>query len=369
MKNSILTINVGSSGIKIALFEMTELLPQLFAVEVKKKEGLKAGDLITAVFKKHKYFHSVKVVVHRIVNGLKRTKPERITPELLAELNSFSSYEPEHLPEEIALIEILGKRYPNSLQVACFDTSFHTTMPEVAKRLAIPRRFSEKGLQRYGFHGLSYNYLMEELQRKKQTESASGRTILAHLGSGASLAAVKDGKSMDTSMGFTSSSGLPMSSRAGDLDPGVVFYLQHSEKLTLKEVIHLVNYESGLFGVSETSSDMRELLNRKDADQRAEEAIELFCYQVKKGIGSYAAVLGGLDTVVFSGGIGQNAPEIRGRICFGLQFFGIELDPAKNSGNEAIISAEHSRVTVHVINTNEELMMARLAYTFVKGYE
>jgi acetate kinase len=291
---------------------------------------------------------------------MQHTSPELITPELLKELKKISTYDPDHLPEEIKLIEVFSKRYPSLKQVACFDTSFHTSMPTVAKLLSIPRRYYEKGIQRYGFHGLSYSFLMEELHRLAGSATADGKVILAHLGSGASLAAVKEGKSIDTSMGFTPASGLPMSTRSGDLDPGVAWYLMQFEKLSPKEFSHLINHESGLLGISETSSDMRELMEVEDTNGNAKDAIELFCYQAKKWIGSFTTVLGGLDTLVFSGGIGEHSPEVRSKICNDLEFLGIELDKIKNRNNEAIISTEASRVSVRVITTNEEIMIARL---------
>jgi acetate kinase len=233
-------------------------------------------------------------------------------------------------------------------------------MPVVAKLLSIPRRYFEKGIQRYGFHGLSYAYLMEELNRLAGEEKAKGKIILAHLGSGASLAAVIDGKSVDTSMGFTPTSGLPMGTRTGDLDPGVAWYLMQFEKSTPKHFSHLINHESGLLGISETNSDMRELMKIEDTDERAAEAIELFCYQTKKWIGSFAAVLGGLDVLVFSGGIGEHSPEVRSKICDNLDFLGIELDEIKNMNNHPVISTDRSKVKVRVIKTNEEVMIAKM---------
>jgi acetate kinase len=232
-------------------------------------------------------------------------------------------------------------------------------MPRVAKLLPIPRRFDAAGIERYGFHGLSYAYLMEELARVAGAKAATGRVILAHLGNGASLAAVRDGKSIDTSMGFTPTAGLPMGTRPGDLDPGVAWYMLRSGNLTPKQFDHLINHESGLLGVSETSSDMRDLIERQTSDVRAAEAVELFCYQTRKWIGSFAAVLGGVETLVFAGGIGENAAEVRARICSGLQFLGFELDEARNSVNAPVISADASRVAVRVIPTDEELMIAR----------
>jgi acetate kinase len=231
-------------------------------------------------------------------------------------------------------------------------------MPRVAKLLPIPRRFDAKGIQRYGFHGLSYAYLMEELTRRGDPAARKGRVILAHLGNGASLAAVRDGKSIDTSMGFTPTAGLVMSTRSGDLDPGLAPYLARTEQMTTSQFYKMVNHESGLLGVSETSSDMRDLLEHEQKDVRAAEAVALFCYQTKKWIGSFAAALGGLDTLVFAGGIGENAPVVRARICAGLDFLGLELDQARNANSAAKISNHASRITVRVIHTDEELMMA-----------
>ncbi len=381
----ILSINGGSSSIKFSLYKIKEPLEQLFNGEIEnigtKKSILnfnntknqhknsidfeasdhdQAANHLIDWLEKQEHFDSVKAIGHRIVHGMKHTEPEIVTDDLLNELKKISAFDPEHLPEEIRLIEVFKKRYPALKQIACFDTSFHTSMPVVAKLLSIPRRYYEMGIQRYGFHGLSYAYLMEELKRVAGEEAAQGKIILAHLGSGASLAAVKDGKSMDTSMGFTPTSGLPMSTRTGDLDPGVAWYLMQHEKLTPKEFNHLINQESGLLGISETNSDMRELVKIEDTDNRAKEAIELFCYQTKKWIGSYAAALGGLDVLVFSGGIGEHSPEVRSKTCDGLEFLGIELDEIKNMNNEAFIATDASKVKVHVIKTNEEEMIAKL---------
>jgi acetate kinase len=231
-------------------------------------------------------------------------------------------------------------------------------MPQVARLLPIPRRYAAKGVERYGFHGLSYAYLMEELVRLDPA-AAGGRVVLAHLGNGASLAAVRDGKSIDTSMGFTPASGLVMSTRTGDLDPGLVYYLARTERMTPARFQRMVNHESGLLGVSGTSSDVRDLLVREARDVRANEAVALFCYQAKKWIGSFAAALGGIDTLVFAGGIGENSPEIRERICDGLGFLGITLHPRRNAKSAPLISQNIARVKVRVIRTDEELMIAR----------
>jgi acetate kinase len=381
---SILTINGGSSSIKFALYETVKPLKRglhgmvdriglsgtnLTSHDAEGKPSASrklvvadhksAANSLMDWLEKQNDFASVKAVGHRVVHGMKHTEPEIVTPKLLAELHRISPYDPDHLPGEIKLIEVIRQRHPKLPQVACFDTAFHQTMPRVAKLLPIPRRFDAKGIQRYGFHGLSYSFLMEELARLGDPAAKKGCVILAHLGNGASLAAVRDGKSIDTSMGFTPTAGLVMSTRSGDLDPGVAPYLACTEKMSSQQFYEIVNHKSGLLGVSETSSDMRDLLGHEKKDVRAAEAVALFCYQAKKWIGSFAAALGGLDTLVFAGGIGENAPVVRARICEGLDFLGIKLDKARNKKNTAIISANARRVRVRVIRTDEELMIAR----------
>lgn len=385
IKNNLLTINGGSSSIKFALYETEGSLKQLLYGEIEnigtKNAVLNFGDAInnkknTININTVDYdesvnhlidwlelqdgFTSVKAIGHRIVHGMQHTDAEKITATLIDELKQICPYDPEHLPGEIKLIEIFAKRYPALVQVACFDTSFHTTMPHVAKLLPIPRKYFAMGIQRYGFHGLSYAYLMQELNSIAGNETAKGKIILAHLGNGASLAAVKEGKCIDTSMGFTPASGLVMGTRTGDLDSGVAWYLMQVEKLTPKQFNHLINHESGLLGISETTSDMRELIKNRNTDSRAADALNLFCYQTKKYVGAYAAALEGLDTLVFSAGIGEHSPEVRSQICDGLQFLGINLDEIKNRNNEAIISADKSKITVRVMQTNEQLLIARL---------
>ena len=278
---------------------------------------------------------------------------------MVEELRQLKPFDPEHLPEEIQLTEAFHHRFPDLPQVACFDTAFHHDLPRVARLLPIPRRYEAEGVRRYGFHGLSYSFLMEELARLAGAEAAQGRVVLAHLGNGASLAAVHHGKPVDTSMSFTPTAGVPMSTRSGDLDPGLVWYLARTEKMSAKQFNEMVNFQSGLLGVSETSSDMRDLLDHETQDVRAAEAVALFCYQVKKWIGAFAAALGGLDTLVFAGGIGENAPAVRARICDGLEFLGIELEEEHNAANAGVISAAASRVSVRVMRTDEELMIAK----------
>lgn len=304
-------------------------------------------------------FTAIRAVGHRVVHGMTHSVPERVTSDLLNELRRIVPFDPEHLPREIELIEAIQQRHPELPQIACFDTAFHHSMPRIAKLLPIPRRYQAAGVERYGFHGLSYAYLMEELVRLGDPAATDGRVILAHLGNGASVAAVLEGQSIDTSMGFTPTSGLMMSTRTGDLDPGLIYYLAQTEHMSATQFQHLVNHESGLLGVSGISADMHDLLAHESDDVRADEAVALFCYQAKKWIGSFAAVLGSVDTLVFAGGIGENAPLVRARICEGMGFLGITLDDVRNAANASLISTDASRVAVRVINTDEELMIAR----------
>jgi acetate kinase len=382
----ILTINGGSSSIKFALFEAGDSLRRILEGSIEgigmnepniAVKGLNKADNFTRPVVAPDHTAAVGVLMdwveerigrgeltavgRRVVHGgPKYSEPQRITAEMVEELHQLEPFDPEHLPEEIQLTEAFFRRYPDLPQVACFDTAFHRDMPRVARLLPIPRRYDAKGVHRYGFHGLSYAFLMEELARLAGPQAAQGRVILAHLGNGASLAAVHDGKPVDTSMGFTPTSGVPMSTRSGDLDPGLVWYLARTEGVHPKQFNEMVNFQSGLLGVSETSSDMGDLLKRASGDVRAAEAVALFCYQVKKFIGAFAAALGGLDTLVFAGGIGENAPAVRAQICEGLNFLGIEFDEKRNAVNGSVISTEASRVTVRLMHTDEEIMIANL---------
>jgi len=380
----VLTINGGSSSIKFALYQigspmqrsLTGIIDRIGSSgttltysdtsrdqqesrKIDIADQTSTADFLLDWLERQVGFARIRAVGHRVVHGMKHVQPEQVSQALLDGLRRISSYDPEHLPREIELIEAFRRRFPLLPQVACFDTAFHHTLPRVARLLPIPRRFDAAGIQRYGFHGLSYAYLMQELAQLAGTQAAQGRVILAHLGNGASLAAVRGGQSIDTSMGFTPTGGLPMGTRAGDLDPGVAWYLMQSENLTPEQFNQLINRESGLLGVSETSSDMRDLIGNEATDIRAAEAVELFCYQIKKWIGAYAAALGGLDTLVFAGGIGENAPSVRARICEGLQFLGIEIEEARNAANASVISARAGRVAVRVMHTDEEVMIAR----------
>ena len=380
----VLSINGGSSSIKFALYPAgepltrglhgtvdriglngTDLTFQSPGVREKNSLSIAAPDHKSAAaflihwLDEHKVFESAGAVGHRVVQGMQHSAPELVTEKLLDELRAFSPYDPEHLPSEIELIEAFHQCRPKLPQVVCFDTAFHRTMPRVARMLPIPRRYEAKGVQRYGFHGLSYAYLMEELTRLGDPAAKAGRVILAHLGNGASMAAVRDGRSIDTSMSFTPTSGLVMSARSGDLDPSLGPYLARTEQMSPQQFFEMVNHESGLRGVSEIGSDMRDLLAAEAHDVRAAEAVAWFCYQAKKWIGGFAAALGGLDTLVFAGGIGENAPAVRARVCDGLGFLGIEIDDSRNAASAGVISTDAGRVRIRVIRTDEELMLAR----------
>ena len=391
MKN-VLAINGGSSSIKFALYEVAEVQRKVFEGSLERiglpksllrikglaqtdnfSKDIIAGDQKAAVgvlmdwIQKRVGADALTAVGHRMVEGgPKYSEPQIVTREILDDLYLYEAFDPEHLPQELMIIEAFIYQFPDVPQVLCFDTAFHHDMPRVAQILAIPRRYETKGVRRFGFHGISYSFLMRELARLEGQDVLDSKVILAHLGNGASLAAVKDGKSIDTSMGFTPSAGLVMGTRCGDLDPGLNYYLARTEGMDAGQFQHMVNEESGLLGISETSSDMKDLILHEANDIRAKEAIEVFCYQTKKWIGSYSAALGGLDTLVFSGGIGENVPAIRQRICEGLEFFGIEIDENLNRTNEGLISKETSWVNVRVIHTDEEFMIAQQASQILK---
>ena len=380
----VLTMNRGSSTLKSTLYETARQNEPLLAMSVDQKgrtdSRLKIADskgnilLDTAVDSGESnaavetmlawlgaqgFLIGLAAVGHRLVHGgPKYREPQRVTAEFMAEIEKIVPLDPDHLPAAIRGIQFVSAKLPQVPQVACFDTAFHRTLPQVARMYALPRRVFEQGIARYGFHGLSYEYIMSELVRL-EGKLADGRVIIAHLGSGASMAAVKNGKSVDTSMGFVPLEGLVMSTRPGDVDPGVLLYLLEQEKMAPAELSTLLNKKSGLLGVSETSGDMRALLENSGRDPRAADAVELFCYRAKKYIGAYAAVLGGLDLLIFAGGIGEHAPAIRKRICEGMGFLGIRLDFAANDANAGLISAGDSSVRVRVIETNEDLMIVR----------
>jgi acetate kinase len=390
-KNCILTINNGSSSIKFSLYQIEEKLVSLFdgavlntntahptlhfknhITDKKSNSNIKLDTdddgtrFLINWLEKEVEVESLKAVVHRIVQGLDHTQPQKIDEVLLVELKTIAKYDSTHFPRAIKIVETIQKRFPALLQIACFDTSFHTSMPQMAKLLPLPRRYFDAGIKRYGFHGISYSYIMKELERLTEKETVKGKIILAHLGNGASMAAVNNGKCIDTSMSFSPASGMTMGTRSGDIDPNITIYMLQQEKITVDELSTVVNEESGLLGISATTYNMQTIIQNKKVDKNALEAFEIFCYQAKKYIGSYTAALGGLQTLVFSGGIGENAHEVRSHICAGLQFLGIEMDAERNENNSPIISTDDSKVCVRVIETNEALMMAILACEYLK---
>jgi acetate kinase len=382
----LLTINTGSSSLKAALYRLWEGATETLELRAEasgigdRGDGLRISDardetlderqddlpdhtaaldaLLSRLRDRRLGQDDLAAVGHRIVHGGDRYRgPQRVAPEVVADLRALVSLDPNHLPQAIAAIEAVDRAYPAVPQVVCFDTAFHSRMPRVARLYALPRRLAQEGIIRYGFHGLSYEYVIGEL-RRVDPEAAAGRVVVAHLGNGASMAAVKEGVGVDTTMGFTPTGGLVMGTRSGDLDPSVPLFLLEERGLTPTEVSDLVNKRAGLLGVSGTSADMRDLLERAAYDERAAEAVALFCYQAKKFLGALAAALGGLDALVFTGGIGEHSAPVRERICEGLEFFGIRLDPDRNTAHTPVISSD-AAVTVRIVPTDEDLMVAR----------
>ncbi|HEY8998771.1 MAG TPA: acetate/propionate family kinase [Candidatus Saccharimonadales bacterium] len=379
----IIVINAGSSSIKLALFSVPGL-QKIFEAAVE-NIGQPSARLVAndgsapVVAKDHAEAAALliqklpadKIVVavgHRIVHGgPKHYKAEIATGGIIEELRSLEAFDPEHLPVELGLVETLQKVLPNAQQILCYDTAFHHDLPTRSRLLPIPRHFETKGVRRYGFHGLSYAYIVEELRRVEGEAAANGKVIIAHLGSGASLAALRDGKSIDTTMSMTPTSGIPMSTRSGDLDPGLLLYLAKTQNYSIEQVHHMANAESGLLGISETTNDMKKLLEIEDDDPRAEDAVDIFCYNVAKTIGGFVAALGGLNTLVFTGGMGENAPKIRARICENLAFLGITLDAMRNEAGARLISVDGARVGVHVIHTDEAATIAKETNELLSG--
>jgi acetate kinase len=359
---TMLAINAGSSNVKCALFTF-EAEPQSLARDTIQAVGPSRIPRLLAWMDAHARNASLAAIGHRLVHGGPvYQEPHTITTALLDDLRRLIPFAPNHLPDEIALIEALGRARPEVSQIACFDTAFHHTLPEVARRLPIPAADDARGVRRYGFHGLSYAYLVDEVRRIAGAEAAAGKIVIAHLGNGSSLAAVRHGHSIDTTMAFTPIGGVVMSTRSGDLDPGVVTYLARSQQLSADQMEDLFSHRAGLLAISGTSGDMRVLLEREATDPACGLAVAVFVYSIKKAIGALTAALGGLDTLIFSGGIGEHAPAIRARVCDGLACLGVQLDPDRNAANAAIISAAGAPVMVRVIPTDEELMIARAAY-------
>ena len=380
---SILVLNVGSSTLKFGLFPVAERDDPIL-LGIVEYAGARSGELrvtdpqgrqqdsrqlvvsrdsaaaaLLDYLESSSLFKSIQSVGHRLVHGGPRLRePVRIDAGVRALLEEIIPLAPDHLPAELRAIDEVSRRAPALAQIACFDTAFHSRMPTIARLFGLPRSLSESGLVRYGFHGLSYEYVTDTL---RQSGELPARTVVAHLGSGASITALLDGVSIDTSMGLTPTGGLVMSTRSGDLDPGVMLYLLRSRAFSTTDLDSAVNDRGGLLGISDSSSDVRDLLAAIPNDSRAEDAIGVFCYQAKKFIGAYAAALGGIDALVFTGGIGERSPEVRARICEHLEFLGIEVDPGLNRENASTISASRSRVRIRTLRTNEEAMIARHA--------
>jgi acetate kinase len=376
----ILCINVGSSSCKFALYSVARGSESVVAEGGADRIGSSGGkvsirdasgrsiaesnrelrrpqDAVDALFDEFERLKLPRLdaVGHRIVHGgAKHLAPELVTSALLADLKNLIPFAPLHMPGGIEGIEAVAARYPKLPQIACFDTEFHRGMPERAERLPIPRELFDAGVRRYGFHGISYEYILRTL-----ADDVPSRLIIAHLGNGASMAAVANGKPLDTTMGFTPAGGFMMGTRPGDLDPGVILHLLEQKHYDATQLGELVNLKSGLLGVSGLSSDVKTLLDARSTNADAAMAIEMFCYQIRKTIGALAAALAGLDMLVFTGGIGEHASAIRAEVCDGLAHLGITIDAQRNNSNHDTISAADGRVRVRVIPTNENLMVAR----------
>jgi acetate kinase len=364
---AVLAINAGSSTVKCALFTFDKQ-PRLLARDIIEASGSAAIPHLLDWIHVHTADTPLVAIGHRIVHGGPNlTRPEPVTPTLIDTLTGLIPFAPNHLPDELAVLRALGRTQPVVPQMACFDTAFHADLPELARRLPIPHAYDVRGVRRYGFHGLSFTFLVGELEARAGIEVSSGRLVLAHLGNGSSLAAVHHRRSIDTTMAFTPIGGVVMSTRSGDLDPGVVSYIARQEQLTPDEIEELLSRRSGLLGISSVTSDMRALLEREVSDPACRLAVAMYVYSVKKAIGSFAAALGGLDTLVFSGGIGEHAQAIRARICDGLGFLGVELDADRNAANVQTISSDNARVAIWVIPTNEEIVIARAAYAVFRS--
>lgn len=385
MAHAVLTLNAGSSSIKFSLYEVQssdglaiassgeiegigsaphfvarDRQGKLLAERSWAKPDQEFGSLLEEVVswtESHLAEDRLIAVGHRIVHGGRdHDRPELVTPELLTLLDQLTPLAPLHEPHNLAPIRALRSIRPNLPQVACFDTAFHHSLPKVATRFALPRQYEASGVRRYGFHGLSYEYISRQL-RKLAPELANGKVIACHLGNGASLCAMQAGQSVDTTMGFTALDGLMMGTRCGTIDPGVILYLEQERAMSAKQVENLLYQESGLLGVSGgISSDMRILLGSSDV--RAKEAVELFIYRIAREIGALTSSLGGLDGIVFTAGIGEHAPEIRSQVCKRLHWLGVRLDDEANDRNAAVISSTQSQISVRVIPTDEEAMIA-----------
>lgn len=369
----VLSVNGGSSSLKLALFEVAPGREELLARGTAERSSRGAYQLVMgeraataesqpdalrlfAQLAGEARLPAPSAIGHRLVHGGREFQhATALDEQALERIRALIPLAPLHLPLEIELIETAGAVYPDATQWGCFDTAFHRAMPELAQRLPLPRELHDRGVQRYGFHGLSYAYVLQALG-----EQARGRLVIAHLGGGSSLAAVRDSCPIDTTMGLTPSGGLMMAARSGDLDPGVLVHLLRHEGYDAEGLDRLINHESGLAGVSGKAGDMRALLSLAPTIPAAEQAVEMYCRIAQKQIAAMAASLGGIDQLVFTAGIGENSPEVRARICSGLGFLGLHLDPERNARNAAVISPAPYYRTVRVVPTDEERMVARL---------
>jgi acetate kinase len=359
----ILTINAGSSSVKMGLFAVDADETLLASASVDRIAD-HAAALHAALGRIRAAADAAPLgaIAHRVVHGgVRYREPVRITGDVRRDLQALTAIDPDHTPQALAAIETIGAVYPAVPQIACFDTAFHRTLPRVAQLYALPRRFRDAGIRRYGFHGLSCESIVRTLGRL-DPKAADGRIIVAHLGSGASLTAIRHGRSVETTMGFSPTGGIVMGTRSGDLDPGVMLQALQHEQLGGGDLSRLVNRDAGLLGVSETSQDMRDLLEREVADARAADAVALFCHAARKSLGALMAVLGGLDTLIFTAGIGEHAAPVRERICAGLEAFGIALDEGRNAAHAPEISTAGATVTVRIVETDEDRMLARHAH-------
>jgi len=390
--HNILTINSGSSIIKFSLYRMGSVETAVLSgtiggisrgsaiFHVKDGDGrtvleshLQPRDHGAALREIIKWLKNSPAAQHfdsvgqRLVHGGNRfSSPHLVTPDMMEALDELMPLAPDHLPHKINAIKVFEGSYPDIKQVACFDTAFHRSMPGIAQIYALPGDLRRQGVLRYGFHGLSYEYILGELRKEAGVKASEAPVVVAHLGNGASMVAVKNGTSMDTTMGFSPAGGLVMSTRSGDLDPGVILCLFREKALDIPAVNRMMNKEGGLLGVSGISPDMKDLLDAEAENQHAAEAVDLFCYQARKFLGAFAAVLGGLDLLIFTGGIGENASSILRRICENMEFLGIRLDSIRNDVNAPLISHDHSPTPARVMKTNEELMIARHTYNLIR---
>lgn len=383
----ILAINCGTSSLKFALFrfapnpemECEGYIDKIGSLSsyfiVRDQKGVILNDeqidhpdieasaiLLIKWLKANSVKYVLKAIGHRIIQGgLLYKEHQLVSKKMIKSLRLLVPLAPNHLADELKTLELLTKAFPGIPQTACFDTVFHKDMPFYSRYFPLPRILRKEGVQRYGFHGLSYEYIFQKLKQISPLQ-ASGKVIIAHLGNGASITAVLNGKSIDTTMGLTPAGGLIMGTRSGDLDPGIALYLMKKKKISLKGLDQLVNHQSGLKGISGISSDMHILLKKEKTKLRAQEAVTMFCYQASKFISSLTVALEGVHCLVFTGGIGENASSIRARICSKLRFLGVEIDRNKNNSSRGIISTKKSAVTVRVVKTNEQYMIAQHTY-------